>query len=66
MKKADRLVQRTLFLAGLPNLQRMSQVTIGETVEEVQKADPCVSPEAGAWIETTDTHPAMAICPVVR
>jgi hypothetical protein len=25
-----------------------------------------VSPEAGAWIETTDTHPAMAICPVVR
>ena len=33
MRHADRLIQRILFLDGLPNVQRLNQVVVGETVE---------------------------------
>src|SRR6201993_2075787 len=39
MKHADDLIQRILFLNGLPNVQRLNQVAIGETVEEILRAD---------------------------
>ena len=39
MKHADALIQRILFLDGLPNVQRMNQVLVGETVEEILKVD---------------------------
>jgi bacterioferritin len=39
MKHADKLIQRILFLDGLPNVQRMNQIAVGETVEEILKAD---------------------------
>jgi bacterioferritin len=39
MKHADRLIQRILFLDGLPNVQRMNQISVGESVEEILKAD---------------------------
>src|ERR1700720_1593172 len=39
MKHADLLIQRILFLDGLPNVQRLSQIAIGETVEEILRAD---------------------------
>src|SRR6204780_1161783 len=39
MKHADRLIQRILFLDGLPNVQRLNLVAVGESVEEVLKAD---------------------------
>ena len=32
MKHADLLIQRILFLGGLPNVQRMNQVAVGETI----------------------------------
>ncbi|MBK1659797.1 bacterioferritin [Paracraurococcus ruber] len=39
MRHADWLIERILFLGGLPNVQRLNQVLIGQTVEEVLQCD---------------------------
>jgi bacterioferritin len=57
MKHADRLIQRILLLEGLPNLQDLGRLGIGETVPECLNADLRLESAA-----RTDVVAAVAAC----
>ena len=39
MKDADSIIERILFLDGVPNMQRLNPVRVGETVPEQLELD---------------------------
>src|SRR5687768_8220211 len=46
MKDADKLIERILYLEGLPNLQRLGKISVGTTVLEQFKVDLQLEKEA--------------------
>lgn len=61
MKHADKLAERILFLEGLPNFQMLGRLRIGETVEEILRADLALEVDAIAMLRDAIQH-----CEAVR
>ena len=61
MKHADTLADRILFLEGLPNFQAIGKLKVGETVEEILKADLALEMEAIPLLREAVQH-----CEAVR
>ena len=56
MKHADTLAERVLFLDGLPNFQAIHKLKVGETVEEILKADLALEMEAIPLLKDAIQH----------
>ncbi len=46
MRHAESLMERVLYLGGLPNVQRLGPIQIGENVEEMLRSDLALEEEA--------------------
>jgi bacterioferritin len=56
MKHADRLIERILTLDGLPNLQDLGKLLIGQDVEEILKGDLTLERTAQATVKAGIAH----------
>ena len=61
MRHADWLIERILFLDGLPNVQRLNQVLVGQSVQEILEADQRLEEMA-----LGDLREGIAYCESVR
>ncbi len=56
MKHADRLMERIFFLDGLPGMQALNRLRIGENVPEILAADLALEHEAIALLKDAIPH----------
>lgn len=56
MKHADVLADRILFLGGLPNFQSLGKLRVGETVEEILRADLALEYDALPMLKDAIAH----------
>lgn len=61
MKHADKLIERVLFLEGLPNLQQLDKLRIGEHCEEMLDCD-----EQAVVEQLTILRDAIKLCEAER
>jgi bacterioferritin len=61
MKHADMLIERILFLEGLPNMQHMGKIRIGEHTKEMLEADLALEMDA-----IPDLREAIEYCESVK
>ena len=61
MKHADLLIERVLFLEGLPNLQNLNKLLIGENVPECLQGD--LTLESGSRVDLVE---GIAYCESVK
>jgi bacterioferritin len=60
MKHADELIKRILFLDGLPNVQRLDPIRVGEDVEQALRSDQALEEKA-----LSDLREGIASCETV-
>lgn len=57
MKQADKIIERVLFLEGIPNLQKLGRLNIGEHTKEMLECDLKLQ-----TLTITDLKDAIAYC----
>lgn len=57
MKHADELIDRILYLEGVPNVQKLGRIRIGENVKEILESDLALEQEAIPRLNAT-----IALC----